>query len=143
MRHALLQASEAWRKGEVPIGAVLVSAHGALLAAAHNAPIHRRDPTAHAEIEALRQAAHRVGNYRLPGTILYVTLEPCVMCFGALIHARIARVVFGASDPRQGACGGAVSLHEASFFNYRIEVVGGVLREPCRQILRRFFYERR
>lgn len=143
MRHALLQAQQAWRQGEVPIGAVLISSTGEPLAAAHNAPICRCDPTAHAEIETLRLAAQKVGNYRLPGTTLYATLEPCVMCFGALVHARIARLVFGASDPRQGACGGAIALHRAGFFNHRVEVVGGVLVEPCRQILRQFFYERR
>jgi tRNA(adenine34) deaminase len=143
MQTALDCAEEAYRRGEVPVGAVLVDATGTELARGANAPIARNDPTAHAEILALRAAAAAVGNYRLPGTTLYVTLEPCAMCVGALMHARIARLVFAAADPKTGACGSVFALAESERFNHRIAVTRGVLGAQSAQLLRRFFAERR
>ncbi len=142
MSRALELAREAESQGEVPVGAVLVK-QDRILAEGWNRPISRHDPTAHAEIEALRAGGQAAGNYRLPGTTLYVTLEPCVMCMGALIHARIRRLVYGTADPRQGAAGSALSLHRADFVNHRIEVTGGVLARPCAALLKDFFLRRR
>jgi len=142
MRHALELAAEAESKGEVPIGAVLVHRHQ-IIGSGYNRPIESCDPSAHAEIMALREAGRHTGNYRLPGTTLYVTLEPCVMCMGAIVHARVARLVFGAYDPRRGAAGSALELHQAEFLNHRVDVVGGVLLEACRSLLRQFFDQRR
>lgn len=142
MRQALAQARNAWALGEVPVGAVVVR-DGQVIATGFNQPIGTHDPTAHAEIMALRAAAAAVGNYRLPGCELYVTLEPCVMCAGAMMHARLARVVFGASDPKTGACGSIVNLFEQDKLNHHTETVGGVLAEECGKLLKDFFAERR
>jgi tRNA(adenine34) deaminase len=142
MRRALELAQQAGQADEVPLGAVLVL-DGAIIGEGCNLPISSRDPTAHAEVQALRAAAQRVGNYRLPGSVLYVTLEPCVMCAGALIHARVARVVFGAPDPKTGACGGVVDLFSEARLNHHTEVHGGVLAEECGALLRAFFSMRR
>lgn len=143
MAQALACAREAEAGGEVPVGAVIVDADGAVLARAANAPIARCDPTAHAEILALRAAGRVLGNYRLPGCVLYVTLEPCAMCVGALVHARVARIVYGAADPKTGACGSVFELASSPKLNHRIEVVGGVLGEECSALLKQFFASRR
>ena len=142
MRLALEAAGEAGAAGEVPVGAVAVL-DGELLARAWNRPIASHDPSAHAEILALRQAAALIGNYRLPGLTLYVTLEPCLMCVGAMIHARIARLVFGASDPKTGAAGSVWQLAEDIRHNHKMAVTGGVLAEDCGWLLREFFRARR
>ena len=142
MRLALAQAQEARAAGEVPVGAVVVK-DGEVIATGFNQPISRHDPTHHAEIAALRAAATAVGNYRLPGCTLYVTLEPCVMCAGAMMHARIARVVFGARDPKTGACGSVLNLFANAQLNHHAEVVGGVLADECGTMLSDFFAERR
>ena len=143
MEHALACAREAEAAGEVPVGAVIVDAAGAVVARAANAPIARNDPTAHAELLALRAAGRVLGNYRLPGCVLYVTLEPCAMCVGALVHSRIARIVYGAADPKTGACGSVFDLAANAKMNHRIEVVGGVLAEECGALLKQFFAARR
>jgi tRNA(adenine34) deaminase len=142
MRQALDQARNAWALGEVPVGAVVVK-DGEIVATGFNQPIGTHDPTAHAEIMALRAAATILGNYRLPGCELFVTLEPCAMCSGAMMHARLARVVYGASDPKTGACGSIVNLFEQEKLNHHTELVGGVLAEECGALLREFFAERR
>jgi tRNA(adenine34) deaminase len=142
MQRALELAARAEAEGEVPVGAVLVR-DGALLGEGWNRPIGSHDPTAHAEVQALRQAAARVGNYRLPGSILYVTLEPCPMCAGALVHARVAHLCFGATDPRSGAAGSVFDLLDGSRLNHRVRVTGGVLEEVCRERLKAFFARRR
>ena len=142
MRHALTLAQKAADLGEVPVGAVLVRDEQ-LLAEGWNQPIGGNDPTAHAEIMAIRQAAQKVENYRLPGTTLYITIEPCSMCAGAIIHARISRVVFGASEPRAGAAGSVINLLQNEQFNHQTEVTSGVLAEECGQILKDFFAIRR
>jgi tRNA(adenine34) deaminase len=141
MRQALDQANNAWVVGEVPVGAVVVK-DGQVIATGFNQPIIANDPTAHAEVMALRQAAEQLGNYRLPGCTLYVTLEPCAMCAGALMHARFARVVYGASDPKTGACGGNIDVTQASF-NHQTQFAGGVLAEACGNVLKDFFAQRR
>ncbi len=143
MRRALARAQAAGRDGEVPVGAVLVAADGTLLAEAANASISRHDPTAHAEILALRHAGEALGNYRLPGTTLFVTLEPCPMCASALVHARVARIVFAAADPRTGACGSVFDLVRDARLNHSIEVAGGVLENEAAKLLRDFFIARR
>ena len=142
MRHALRLAEQARDEGEVPVGAVLVK-DGRLIAEGWNRPIAGHDPTAHAEIMALRAGAAAVGNYRVIGTTLYVTLEPCVMCAGALIHARVARLVYGAGDPKAGAAGGAVNIFDAPFVNHRVRFQGGVLAKECGAQLSEFFKARR
>ena len=142
MRSALDLAACAAELGEVPVGAVLVM-NGEVLGQGYNHPIAAHDPTAHAEIQALREAAQRVGNYRLPGATLYVTLEPCVMCAGAIMHARVARVVFGAPDPKTGACGSVVDLFSESRLNHHAQVRGGILGDACGALLREFFAARR
>ncbi len=142
MRLALTQAAEARAAGEVPVGAVIVK-DGDVIATGFNRPISHRDPTHHAEIAALRAAATRLGNYRLPGCTLYVTLEPCAMCAGAMMHARIARVVFGASDPKTGACGSVLNLFAERRLNHHAELTGGVLADECGTMLSDFFAERR
>ena len=142
MRMALNAAAEAKLAGEVPVGAVVVK-DGEVISIGYNQPIGRHDPTAHAEIAALRTAAQAVGNYRLVDCTLYVTLEPCVMCAGAMMHARLARVVFGASDPKTGACGSVVNLFAEKKLNHQTHVVGGVLAEECGAMLSTFFSERR
>ena len=143
MLQALDCAREAYRLGEVPVGAVLADAQGVVVARAANAPIASHDPTAHAEIVALRTAGQALGNYRLPGCSLYVTLEPCAMCVGALVHARIERLVFAAADPKTGACGSVFDLAASPRLNHRLSVTGGVLAEESAALLRQFFAERR
>lgn len=140
---ALAQAKAAAAVGEVPVGAVVVGENGDILAQAHNAPISLKDPTAHAEILALRQAAARVGNYRLPGASLYVTIEPCLMCVGAMVQARIRRLVFGAADPKAGACVSLYRIPEDARLNHRLEVQGGVREAECRALMQKFFQARR
>lgn len=142
MGHALLMAKRAQEEGEVPVGAVLVR-NNELVSEGWNQPIMGHDPTAHAEIMALRSAGRVESNYRLPGTTLYVTLEPCVMCVGAIMHARVERVVFGADDPRAGAAGSAFSLLESEQFNHSVQVESGILANKCGEILREFFKARR
>ncbi len=139
---ALEQARAAMLQGEVPVGAVVVC-DGQVVAVGHNCPVGGHDPSAHAEMQALRAAAQTLGNYRLPDCELYVTLEPCVMCAGAIMHARIKRVVYGAADPKTGACGSVVDLFAEPRLNHHAEVVGGVRRDECVGILQRFFSERR
>ena len=143
MRLALAQAVQAKELGEVPVGAVLLDADGQLLASGFNRTIVDHDPTAHAEIVALRAAARSVQNYRLPGATLYVTLEPCAMCLGAMLHARIGRIVFATADPKTGACGGVVNLLEHATLNHQTTAMSGVLAEECGQYLRDFFRDRR
>lgn len=143
MRLAMAQAEQARVRGEVPVGAVLVDEQGAVIGRGSNAVIGQSDPTAHAEIVALREAALHLRNYRLPGTTLYVTLEPCAMCLGALFHARVSRVVFGAPDPKTGACGGLIDLTEPGVLNHHAAVSGGVLGDECGQTLSDFFKLRR
>ncbi len=140
---ALAQAREGLAAGEVPVGAVVVGEGGEILARAFNQPIARHDPTAHAEVLALRQAARLAGNYRLPGVSLYVTIEPCIMCVGALLAARVQRLVFGAADPKAGACVSLYRLPEDPRLNHRIEVAGGVREAECRELLQEFFRARR
>lgn len=142
MRLALRQAQRAADCGEVPVGAILIRGD-AILAEGYNCPIGRCDPTAHAEIVALRAAAAQARNYRLPGTTLYVTIEPCTMCVGALLHARVERLVFGAPEPRAGAVVSAQALLDADCFNHRIAYGGGVLAGECAALMQRFFRERR
>ncbi|MDP1612410.1 MAG: tRNA adenosine(34) deaminase TadA [Sulfuritalea sp.] len=139
---ALSLAREAGAVGEVPVGAVVVL-EGEVVGRGFNQPIGRHDPTAHAEIMALRDAATRLGNYRLPGCTLYVTLEPCVMCAGAIMHARIERVAFGARDPKTGAAGSVIDLFAESRLNHHTSIVGGVLAEACGSLLSGFFAARR
>jgi tRNA(adenine34) deaminase len=143
MGEALYQARLSLDAGEVPVGAVLVIEDGKMVAHAHNFPISLQDPTAHAEILALRQAAEILGNYRLPGTTLYVTIEPCLMCTGAMIYARIRRLVFGAADPKAGACVSLYRIPEDPRLNHRLEVTGGVREAECRALMQQFFQERR
>ncbi|MDR2689770.1 MAG: tRNA adenosine(34) deaminase TadA [Azoarcus sp.] len=142
MNEALALAREAGAAGEVPVGAVVVR-EGEIVGRGFNQPILRHDPTAHAEIMALRDAASRLGNYRLPGCVLYVTLEPCAMCTGAIFHARLARVVFGASDPKTGAAGSVLNLYTESKLNHHASLSGGVLAEECARLLSAFFAARR
>lgn len=142
MRRALELAEQAEGEGEVPIGAVLIL-NGELMAEGWNQPLRTHDPTAHAEIVALRAAAARLGNYRLPGATLYVTLEPCVMCAGALVQARVARLVYGAPDPQRGAAGSAFELLTAPALNHSAEIAGGVLGDECSQKLKAFFERKR
>ncbi|NBV88721.1 MAG: tRNA adenosine(34) deaminase TadA [Betaproteobacteria bacterium] len=143
MRIALAQAQMAADEGEVPVGAVVVSQAGELLAIGRNRPIVLHDPSAHAEVQALRAAGERVGNYRLPGARLFVTLEPCLMCAGAMFHARLAEVVFGASDPKTGAAGGARDVFGWADLNHQTQVRGGVLAGECGSLLKSFFAQRR
>ena len=142
MREALSLAGEAAARGEVPVGAVVVSG-GTVIGRGFNCPISNADPTAHAEIRALREAADALGNYRLPGCTLYVTLEPCAMCAGAIMQARIARVVYGAADPKTGACGSVVDLFAELRLNHHAEVTAGVLAGECGDMLSVFFAARR
>ena len=142
MRVALREASRAAREEEVPVGAVVIR-EGRIIARAHNRPIAMRDPTAHAEILALRRAARKLGNYRLNECSLYVTIEPCAMCAGAIVHARLKRVVFGARDPKAGASGSALRVLNHPKLNHQTEVVSGVLKEECANKLREFFRARR
>jgi tRNA(adenine34) deaminase len=142
MELALAEARRAWDQGEVPVGAVVVR-DGEVIATGYNQPIGSHDPSAHAEIVALRAAAAKLGNYRLPGCELYVTLEPCAMCSGAMMHARLARVVYAAVDPKTGACGSVLDLFAEERLNHHTEVVGGILAEEASTMLKGFFAERR
>jgi tRNA(adenine34) deaminase len=142
MRAALEQALEAGRRGEVPVGAVVV-VDGEIVGAGFNQPIGEQDPTAHAEIVAMREAAKRLGNYRLGGATLYVTIEPCQMCVGAMVHARVDRVVYGTREPKAGAIESAMRAHEHPALNHRITATGGVLEEECRRVIHEFFREKR
>ncbi len=143
MALALVQAARAYELEEVPVGAVLVDESGSVIAEAYNSPISLCDPTAHAEIVAIRRAAGVIGNYRLTGTTLYVTLEPCSMCMGAILHARLKMVVYGTTDPRGGAAGSVMDLTRVPSLNHYVIVKGGILQEDCRDILQSFFKERR
>jgi tRNA(adenine34) deaminase len=136
---ALDAAKEGLVACEVPVGAVLVGEGGEILATACNRPIGRSDPTAHAEILVLREEAKRRGNYRLPGVSLYVTIEPCIMCLGAMLHARLRRLVYGAPDPKGGACESLYRLPEDERFNHRLQVTGGVKEAECRELMQGFF----
>lgn len=142
MRAALELARTAQRLGEVPVGAVVVL-NGAIVGEGYNQPITAKDPTAHAEIVAMREAARRLGNYRLTGAELFVTIEPCQMCVGAMVHARIARVVYGAAEPRAGAIESAMRAHEHPALNHRMAATGGVLEPECRALIQEFFAVRR
>jgi len=142
MREAIALAHAAQARGEVPVGAVVVS-DGRIVGRGGNAPVSANDATAHAEITALRQAGQVLGNYRLPGCELYVTLEPCAMCAGAIMHARIRRVVFGASDPKSGACGSVVDLFSEPRLNHHTRVSGGIAAQECGGLLSAFFAARR
>lgn len=142
MSRAVVLARQARRAGEVPVGAVIVR-EGQVIAEAANAPIAGQDPTAHAEILALRAAGETLGNYRLPGTTLYVTLEPCPMCAGAMVHARVSRLVYGAADPRTGAAGSVFDLVRSPALNHQVDVTGGILADECGELLKAFFRARR
>jgi tRNA(adenine34) deaminase len=142
MRLALEEAAKARAAGEVPVGAVvIVDDH--VVGAGFNQPISSIDPTAHAEVIALRAAARAVGNYRLTGSVMYVTVEPCLMCVGAMIHARVAQVIFGTQEPKAGALISATRAHDMPGLNHRFEVLGGVLEEDCRRMIQSFFEDRR
>lgn len=142
MRRALELAQEARQHGEVPVGAVVVL-EAAIIGEGYNQPISANDPTAHAEIVALRAAAQRLGNYRLTGAVVYVTIEPCQMCVGAMVHARVARLVYGTTEPKAGAIESAMSAHEHPALNHRMAARGGVLEEECRELIQAFFREKR
>ena len=142
MNLALKQARIAEEIGEVPVGAILIK-DGLIIARAHNQSISTNDATAHAEIQLIRAAGEELKNYRLTGTSLYVTLEPCAMCLGAIMHARIKRIVFGAHDPKTGVCGSSENLIEASCFNHKIDLAGGVLENESKRLLKNFFISRR
>lgn len=142
MRVALEQARQARQRGEVPVGAVVVL-NGLVVGDGYNQPISTNDPTAHAEIVAMRAAASYLGNYRLSGADLYVTIEPCQMCVGAMIHARIARVIYGAREPKAGAIESAMRAHEHPSLNHRMQAIGGVLEDECREVMQEFFEARR
>ena len=142
MRAALAQAEEARARNEVPVGAVVVR-DGQIIGAGHNQPVRSADPTAHAEIVALRAAAQATGNYRLTGATLYVTVEPCVMCAGALVHARIATLVYGAAEPTAGAIASTQRVLDEPALNHRVHVESGVLADECRELLQEFFRARR
>ncbi len=138
-----MEARKAREMDEVPVGAIVVDPAGEIIGRGCNRPIATLDPTAHAEILALRQAAQRLGNYRLPGCVMYVTIEPCIMCFGALLQARIRRLIFGAADPKGGACISLYRLPEDERLNHHIEIVPGVAEVECRDLLQDFFRQRR
>ena len=142
MKIAISEASVAKNEGEIPVGAVLIH-NNKLIAKAHNQPILNHDPTAHAEVIAIRKAGKKLNNYRLAGSTLYVTLEPCAMCLGAIMHARIERIVFGASDPKTGVCGSKADLTSEAFFTHKVKVDGGVLEEENKEILQSFFKSKR
>ena len=142
MKIAISEANLAINEGEIPVGAILIQ-DGKLIAKAHNKPILNHDPTAHAEVEVLRKAGRKLKNYRLSGSTLYVTLEPCAMCLGAIMHARVERIVYGASDPKTGVCGSKTDLTSESFFTHKVKVDGGVLEEENKEILQSFFKSRR
>ena len=143
MQLAIEEAKKAGQKAEVPIGAVLVAESGDLLSRSHNQTISLADPTAHAEILVLRKAAQKVSNYRLLNTTLYVTLEPCIMCMGALIHARVSRIVFGANDPKWGGAGSLYNFTEDNRFNHQPEIIRGISEETCKELIKDFFRSKR
>ena len=143
MKEALAEAEEGARQGEVPVGALLVTPDGDVIARAHNQPISLNDPTAHAEILVLRKAAEHVANYRLPGHVLYVTLEPCVMCVGAMVQARLAMVVYGATDPKGGGIESVYQIGTDGLLNHRLQAYGGILAEASEVLLQAFFRARR
>ncbi len=143
MELALEEAKKAAQKDEVPVGAVLISETGDILARAHNQTITLKDPSAHAEIIALRHAAQKVSNYRLTNTVLYVTIEPCIMCMGAIVHARIKTVVFGAKDPKWGAAGSIYDFATEEKLNHRTEIISGICESQCRELIKSFFSEKR
>jgi tRNA(adenine34) deaminase len=142
MKIALNEANLAMNEREIPVGAVLIQ-NNKLIARSHNQPIKNNDPTAHAEIQLLRKAGEQQKNYRLIGSTIYVTLEPCTMCFGAMVHARIERIVFGASDFKTGVCGSCINLNKENFFNHKISITGGVLENESSELLKLFFKSRR
>jgi len=142
MKLALQEARKSQEMNEVPVGAIVIR-NDEIISSAHNQPISQNDPTSHAEVNAIRKASQNLGNYRLTGSTLYVTLEPCAMCYGAIIHARITRLVFGAYDSQTGVCGSSITLHEQECFNHTPEIIGGVLEEDCSLMLKDFFKERR
>ena len=142
MQIAIQEAIKAEKENEVPVGAVLIK-DGLIIAKAHNQPISTNDATAHAEIQLIRAAGKIQGNYRLTGTSLYVTLEPCAMCLGAMMHARVERIVYGAHDPKTGVCGSSENLIDANCFNHKVDLVSGVLENECKQLLKKFFISRR
>lgn len=142
MRHALKLAERADEQGEVPVGAVLVK-DNKVIGEGWNQPIKNHDPTAHAEIRAIRTGASTIGNYRLSGTTLYVTLEPCIMCVGAMVHARIERLIFGAHDPKAGAAGSVLDVFKYAYLNHRVDSRGGLLEQECSELLTNFFKARR
>ena len=143
MREALVEAEKAARQGEVPVGAILLAPTGEIIARAQNQPIGQNDPTAHAEIQAIRKGAAQITNYRLPGHVLYVTLEPCVMCVGAMVQARLARVVYGAVDVKTGAIESVYQIGTDGLLNHRLQAEGGVLAKESRALLQAFFRSRR
>ena len=142
MSLAIKEAIKAEKEGEVPVGAILVK-DGLLIAKAHNQPISKHDATAHAEIQLIRTAGKELQNYRLNGSTLFVTLEPCLMCFGAIVHARIKRIVFGAHDSKTGVCSSPEELTNANFFKHKIDISGGISEKRCNQLLQTFFRSRR
>ena len=142
MRLALIEAKKARHIKEVPVGSIIVL-NNEILSKSFNEPISQNDPTSHAEINAIRNATKSIGNYRLSGATIYATLEPCAMCYGAIVHARISRLVFGAYDPKTGVCGSSLNLHEQAYFNHTPQITGGILEEECSLILKDFFKERR
>ena len=143
MWQAIIEAQQAARQDEVPVGAILVSQNGAVLAKTHNQTITRCDPTAHAEILAIRSAAETLGNFRLLNTTLYVTIEPCIMCMGALLHARVSKIIYGAKDPKWGAAGSCYNLSADPRLNHVIDVEWGVLEKECRKLIQTFFKAKR
>ncbi|WP_404463941.1 tRNA adenosine(34) deaminase TadA [Vreelandella aquamarina] len=143
MHRAMDQAHLAFTAGEVPVGAVVVDAQGEIIGAGHNAPLASCDPSGHAEVRALREAGQRLGNYRLEGCTLFVTLEPCMMCAGTMVHARIARLVYGAPEPRTGMVESKANLLAQPWFNHHIAVTGGVLAAPAKRLLKQFFADKR
>ena len=143
MKIAIQEARKAEKKGEVPVGAVLVDSGGHILSGSHNQPIFLSDPTAHAEILVLREAAARIQNYRLLSTVLYVTVEPCVMCMGAIIHARVSTLVFGTKDAKWGAAGSLYHFAQDDRLNHRPQVIGGICQDTCRQLMQDFFKNKR
>ncbi len=143
MQLAINEAIKARQNDEVPVGAALVAESGKILSLAHNSTINLSDPTAHAEILALRMAAEKLLNYRLLNTTLYVTVEPCIMCMGAIIHARVSRIVFGTNDPRWGAAGSIYNFANDSRLNHQPEIIGGVCRDECRRLIQDFFRSKR
>jgi len=143
MRLAIVEAEKAGQMGEVPIGAIIVSEDGRVLSSTHNRTIDLADPTAHAEILALREAALKINNYRLLNTTLYVTVEPCIMCMGAIVHARISKLVFGTGDPKWGAAGSLYNFAEDDRLNHRVAITKGVCQQECRRLMQEFFRGKR